>query len=290
MEPEPLFEVEDIRDVPGGYDFEIDLRDENAPTGQPTSIGQVAFGHLFYRYRLPITYLAHNRGVRVTGILPADAPDPRAEQAEHLKLMPIPVMGVVPQPSLENTNTVGLGYGQDDRGYSDTTASVTYTLWRNPNDRSDPMNLADLDEQTRRAIEDVPPWPRPAWLVEQVERMRYPQLWEAVQTTWHRDSSERYSVSRVLVDHVNYILMNQYRHELGLRGNPWDQPAPTVTDLMVNGHVTVLVNGVDVPGAEVNTDPFVYGIGAGLAGGGVVTAVLPRAELKRIQIQFTTRR
>ncbi|SDL89894.1 hypothetical protein SAMN04487913_11722 [Arthrobacter sp. ok362] len=224
----------------------------------------------------------------MTGILPEDAPDPRVEQVERLKLMPIPVMGLVPQPSLEDTDTVGLGYGQDARGYSEMTASVTYTLWRNPTDRSDPMNLADLDEQSRRAIEDVPPWPRPAWLVEQVERMRYPQLWEAVRTTWHRDSSERYSVRSVLVDHVNYIL-NQYRHELGLSGNPWDQPATTVTDVMVNGQVTVLVNGVEVPGAEVNTDPFVYGIGAELAGGGVVAAVLPRAELKRVQVQFTTR-
>ncbi|WP_160667926.1 hypothetical protein [Pseudarthrobacter sp. ATCC 49987] len=48
--------------------------------------------------------------------------------------------------------------------------------------------------------------------------------------------------------------------------------------------------GIDVPGAEVDTDPFVYGIGAQLAGGGVVTAVLPRTELKRSQVQFTTRR
>lgn len=225
----------------------------------------------------------------MTGILPEDAPDPRVEQAERLKLMPIPVMGLVSQPSLEDTDTVGVGYGQDARGYSEMTASVTYTIWRNPADRADPVNLADLDEQTRRAIEDVPPWPRPAWLVDQVERMRYPQLWEAVRTTWHRDPSERTSVRSVLVDHVNYILMNQYRQELRLGDTPWDQPAPAVTDPMVNAQVSVLVNGVEVPGAEVDTDPFVYGIGAELPGGGVVTAVLPRAELRRIQVQFTTR-
>lgn len=193
----------------------------------------------------------------MAGILPEDAPDPRVEQAERLKLMPIPVMGLVSQPCLEDTDTVGLGYGQDARGYSEMTATVTYTVWRNPIVRSDPINLADLEEQMRRAIEDVPPWPRPAWLVEQVERMRYPQLWGAVRTTWHRDSSERYSIRSVLVDHVNYILMNQYRQELGLSGNPWDQPAPAVTDLMVNGQVSVLVNVVEVPGAEVDTDPFV---------------------------------
>lgn len=55
-----------------------------------------------------------------------------------------------------------------------------------------------------------------------------------------RNTSARMRVAAsVLVDHVNYILMNQYRQELGLSGNPWDQPAPTVTDLMVKGRVRV---------------------------------------------------
>lgn len=58
---------------------------------------------------------------------------------------------------------------------------------------------------------------------------------------------------------------------------------------MVNSQARIVINGVSVPGAEVDTDPFVYGVGAQLATGGVVTAVLPRAELKSIQLQFTTR-
>lgn len=227
--------------------------------------------------------------MRAAGILPEDAPDPRAKRAEKLKLLPIPVMGLMPQPSLEDTDSVGLSYGQDDRGYSEMTASITYTLWRNPDDRSDPANLADLDGETRRSIKEVPPWPRPLWLIEQVERMRYPQLWEAVRTTWHRDPSERTSVRNLLADHVNHILMNQYRHELWPKDKPWDQHAPVVTARMVNDQAWTVINGVDVPAAEVDTDPFVYGIGAQLPGGSVVTAVLPRAELKRIQIQFLNR-
>jgi hypothetical protein len=227
--------------------------------------------------------------MRVAGIVPADAPDPRAEWAERLKLMPIPVMELTPQPSLEDTDSVGLSYSLDDGGYSEMTASITYTLWRNPDDRSDPVNLADLDEKTLRSIEEVPPWPRPPWLIEYVERLRYPQLEEAVRTTWHRVPSERSSVRSLLVDHVNHILMNQYREELWPGSNPWDQHAPTVTGRMVNIRARTVINGVDMPGAEVDTDPFVYGIGAHLPGGGVVTAVLPRTELKYIRVQFTTR-
>ena len=224
------------------------------------------------------------------GILPEDAPDPRIEQAEQLKLMPVPVMGLVPQPSLEDPDWVGLASGLDDRGYSDMTASLSYVLWRNPDDRSDPVNLADLDEQTRMAIEHVPPWPRPAWLLEHVVRMRHTQLWEAVRTTWNRDSCDLSSVGSVLVEHVNHILMNQYRQERGLGGNPWDRQAAEVAVRSVKSRAKVLVDGVDVPAAEIDTDPFVYGIGAELEGGAVVTAVLPRAELGRIRVEFTTRK
>ena len=72
------------------------------------------------------------------GILPEDAPDPRAEWVEDLKRMPIPVLGLAPQPSLEDTDSVSLNSVLDDRGYCEMTASITYTLWRNPDDRSDP--------------------------------------------------------------------------------------------------------------------------------------------------------
>ncbi|GAA1792351.1 hypothetical protein GCM10009712_44170 [Pseudarthrobacter sulfonivorans] len=73
-------------------------------------------------------------------------------------------------------------------------------------------------------------------------------------------------------------------------GRPWDKHAPTVTDLMINGHGAVFVDGLEMPAVDVDTNPFVYGIGTEPPDGGIVTAVLPRAEMNRIQIQFTTRR
>lgn len=152
------------------------------------------------------------------GILPEDAPDPRVEEVEALRLMPVPVIGLVPQPSLEDTDSVSLNSVLDDHGYSEMTASITYTLWRNPDDRLDPVNLAELDEETLRGIDEVPPWPRPRWLIEQVERMRYPQLWEAVRTTWQREPHA--SLQDLLADHVNHILLNQYREKLWPGGKP----------------------------------------------------------------------
>lgn len=228
--------------------------------------------------------------MRFAGVLPEDAPDPRDKLAEQLKLLPIPVLGFAPQPSLEDAGDVAFTGSQDDRGYSMMAASITYTLWRNPHDRSDPINLAELDEPTRRALDEVPPWPRPAWLVKQVQQRRYPQLWEAVRTTWHREPSERSTVRHVLAGHARYILVNQYRRELGLSENPADQapsegPSPAVT-----GRTNLLINGAEVPGVEVDADPLVYGLGAELPDGGVVTAVLPRAELKNLQLHFTTRK
>ena len=71
--------------------------------------------------------------------------------------------------------------------------------------------------------------------------------------------------------------------------NPQDPSALTVKASAVNDQVNVLVNEVERSAAEIDTDPYIYAIGTELADGGVVTAVLPRAELERITIAFMTR-
>ena len=153
--------------------------------------------------------------MQFAGVLPEDAPDPRLEREERLKDMPVPIVVLVPQPSVEFVD-FGVSTTGSASGIDAMTVSMSATLWRNPVNKSDPVNLADLDEATRRALDEVPPWPRPAWLVESVERMRYPMLWEAAQTTWHREETERSTLDSLLVQHTNHILMNQFREQLGL--------------------------------------------------------------------------
>lgn len=229
----------------------------------------------------------HDGEMHFAGILPADAPDPRLKMAETLKDMPIPVVEFVEQRSLEITD-VGMSSAFGPGGYSAMTVGLSATLWRNPDDKSDPVNLAELDEATRRAVEEIPPWPRPGWLIERVERLRYPILWEAVQTTWNREESEYTTLEYLLVQHTNYILMNQFREQLQLDLQEWDSPALT-SERAVRQGVSVVIDGEIVTGAEIDTDPFVYAIGATLADGGTVTAVIPREHLSYIDLRFVRR-
>jgi hypothetical protein len=232
--------------------------------------------------------------MRFGGFLPEDAPDPRIEQAAKVKLMPVPVMGFVPQPTLEDIHIEGVTSvgtpATGTTGCSQMSVTINYTLWRNPDDRSDPVNLAQLDDSTRRALDEPAPMPRPAWLIEQVEWLRYPMLWEAVRTTWTRDASEFSTPSRLLVDHANHILMNQFREELGLGDIRVDRFANRLTEKTVDRRATGIVDGIRMPALEIDTDPFVYAIGVELSADTVLTAVVPRDELKHVTLEFAQRR
>ena len=117
--------------------------------------------------------------------------------------------------------------------------------------------------------------------------MRYPQLWEAVRTTWNRDLPADTSLVRELVDHANHVLMNQYRDE----SVPEQQSGiePGVAEEFADLAGTVTVDGIPVPAAVIDTHPHVYAVGARTAPRTVVTAVLPRRELHHIDIAFVTR-
>lgn len=201
--------------------------------------------------------------------------------------MPAPVMGLIAQPSLEDTDSISISDGQDGAGYTSFAVGITYTLWRNPAG-SDPINLAILNDEMRTAIETVPPWPRPPWLIEQVQLLRYPQLWEAVRTTWNRELSEHTTLARQLVEHANYVLTNQYRDESVSK--PRLSAERHVTEGSVKPAAAVIVDGVATAAAGIDTNPFVYAIGAETAPRTVVTAVLPRSELQYIRVAFATRR
>ncbi len=225
--------------------------------------------------------------MHIAGILPEDAPDPLIEALGKAGEFPLPVIALATQPSLEPW-APGLGWSADGRGRREMTIALTYTLYRNPSDRGDPANLADLDEQTRASLDEVPPWPRPAWLIALAERMRYPMLSEAVRTIWLRERDDERTLEDLLLEHVNHVLDNDFREQRGWVGMPWDRPAPEVTVRAVQRGIPLLVDGAEVEGIQVDTDPFVYGVAADLRDRGLFTAVLPRDELEFIDVSFVS--
>src|SRR5689334_25225418 len=104
--------------------------------------------------------LVHTGVVRFAGVLGEDAPDPRLQWREQARQLPVPFMGLVAQPHLEDWGSIGVGTGTRNGVLESCEVSIGYTLWRNPDRPDDPVNLAELDEPRRRALEQEPPWPR----------------------------------------------------------------------------------------------------------------------------------
>jgi len=168
-------------------------------------------------------------------------------------------------------------------------ASISYTLWRNPAEPGDPVNLAEPDRRQRPASAEEPPWPRPRWLVEQVRRMRYPMLWECVRTHWRGRPRAGDSAPALLVAHVNDVLVNRSPPTWGMGDHaPHDRTDP-VDQRCVEPGVPVLVDGTVRDGFRIDTDPQVYGLGVDLGGHTVLTAVIPRDALTYVEVAFAAR-
>lgn len=123
---------------------------------------------------------------------------------------------------------------------------------------------------------------------ELVQLMRYPLLWEAVRTSWDRENSEDSSLAQQLVDHANHVLRNRYREQLGLRRGTDPDTGWKATAAAVRAGATARLDGCDVDALELDTDPFVHGIGFQLEDHVVVTVVLARDELPYLDLAFTT--
>lgn len=222
------------------------------------------------------------------GVVPTDAPDPSIESEARLRSLDFPVFQLRPQPSLTRAPITGYTESNGAAGPEELSVSFTYTLWKYPDDHSDPRNEIEMDERTRRSIEEEPAWGRPAWLIEQAQIFRYPMLWEAVRTTRHASPDrERHALPQQLVDHTNHVLRNSFREELGLPAGPstrndWNATVTAVTEASVN------VDGRDRPAVQIDTDPFVYAVGFRIDEHAVCTSILPRESLPSLDLSLTT--
>ncbi|WP_156241173.1 hypothetical protein [Microbacterium oryzae] len=222
--------------------------------------------------------------------VPADeVPDPRIEALEQLREMPVPTAVFVPQPHLEKASTPSLQRRGVSEGMRGMNVSFTYMFFLDPDDRMAPENLAELDPDTERALEEAADSAGPSWLVEMMEEMRFPQLWEAVRTSWHRDEDESSSLDALLLEHAEHVLRNCFRTQRGLEGFAGGlPPAPDLSESALQRPAFLVVDGVELEGARIDTDPHVYAIGAELPSGGTATGVVPRDKLDHIRLELKT--
>ena len=218
---------------------------------------------------------------------PLDLPEPPGPD-EIARAFPVPLLTLVPQDAIGET-LCGVGSHTTDGTVVMTTATLSYTFWRNPADRSDPANLADLPAAVRADLDAPPVRPLPEWMLRARERMRYPLLWDAVRTTHIADPSEApwHTPAFALVEHVNYIVMNAFRDER-VRAAPDEFPGELLgaaTERSIEHGIPVSVDGVDRPGMRVDTDAHVYGLGVDL-GDRILTAVFARDRLPSLELAF----
>jgi hypothetical protein len=221
-----------------------------------------------------------------SGHIAEDAPDPWDEVRGRVAALGLTAAGLVQQPHLEDRGVQGISESrhQEVGGpevVEEVSLSRSYTLWRNPDDRDDPANLADLDDALRASLDRAPDRPLPAWLLEERRRMRFPVLWEAVQTHWTADGVEVRSAADRLITHAEYVLHNRFRAELGLEeGAAWR----SLVSPRALQPSRLEVDGEPRPSLLLDTDPFVLALGVALDDGRVVTVVLPRDELRLIDV------
>ena len=227
------------------------------------------------------------------GKVSSDQPDPMEKWREQARALGIPAAGLAPQRHLEDWGISGVNIdasedsGIDDPVIRSATLSRSYTVWRNPDSRDDPVNFADMEGNLGETLSRRVPGDLPKWMGRLLERMRYPVLWEAVHTHWFATLEER-DASELLAAHMDFVLHNRFRVEHGL-GDPtaerWvslvKRQTARASEIIVDGAVT---NG----GIIIDTDPFVIGVAAPLDDNCVLTAVLTRAYLDLVTIEFVS--
>jgi hypothetical protein len=215
---------------------------------------------------------------------PMDIPPPPSVDTAA-DLFGAPVIGFLAQPSLTENGVSTVGSSTDGGPATLDSLSISYTLWRNPRNHDDPVNLANLSSLERDSLEEEPVRRLPAWILEFRRLARYPSLWEAVMTTRVTDPAQQ-TAAAVLVAHTNYVLTNTFRDQRVVGGVPGELDSPVAEHHLER--VSVVIDGIDVPGWRIDTDPHVYSVGAGL-GDRILTAVVARDHLPSVEVAFQTR-
>jgi hypothetical protein len=214
---------------------------------------------------------------------PRDIPEP-ATVDEAADAFGLAVMTLVPQVSIAELGVSTVAHSSNGGASVIDSIAISYTLWRNPKDRSDPGNLADLADEVLASLDVPSARPLPMWMRDRLELMKYPSIWEGVMTT--RRSGPTPTAEKTLVDHANHVLRNTFAELRVSDGLPAELDSPV--DAQHIQPTRLLVDDVEVAGLIIDSDPHIVAVGADL-GDRILTAVLPRDHLPFLTLEFSTR-
>ncbi|MDY0912240.1 hypothetical protein [Rathayibacter festucae] len=151
--------------------------------------------------------------------------------------------------------------------------SVSYTFYRYPARREDPRNFVALTPAQRAAIARAETSTLPDWLRDQIRRMRYPTLFEAVRTSMPIPAERAHPLEARLEAHLVDSLRTLFPGQLVserlrvVRGEP-------LAGYEIRRGVPLLVDGETHRSHRVEIAPHFLAIGARLDDR-YVTAVIP---------------
>lgn len=195
-----------------------------------------------------------------------------------------PVLAFAPQPWLEE-----FAAAQTSSHGRFVEISLSYSFFRNPRDRSDPVNHVALDPTQKLAIERAENDHLPPWMIDQITRMRYPVLWEAVRTSVPIPAERSRPIEARIGAHMNDVLRNTFPGRVRSRRGGMPVVAATLREEDVSRGVPLLIDGEQTRGFRVDTDPDVIALGARVDGR-YMTVVIDRKIAPHIKMEFVRRR
>lgn len=184
-----------------------------------------------------------------------------------------PLITFIPQPRLDE---FAASEGRA-RGHA-VHLSLSYSYF------SDPAERIRLRPDQEAAISAVENSAVPAWIREQIERLRRPVLWEAVRTSLAVPSERNTPIESRLAAHLNDVLRTSFAD--ASRALP--SVGRRLSEKTLTRGVVFSVDGEPTRGIRCDAHPRVIGLGARVDGR-YVTVVIDRSIAPTLRMEFMRR-
>jgi len=199
-----------------------------------------------------------------------------------LGLLGCPAFGLMAQPHLAELAATT----QSDRARV-VGVSLSYTYYRHPIYPEHPSNFVPLSPEQDRAIARAESSMLPQWMIEQITRIRYPTLWDAVRTVKAKPGDPKNALEIRLAAHANDVLRTSNPHHVPVRA-PRSTTNGRISQADLLETTSLTVNGQSHLGRLLDAGPHMLALGARIDSL-YLTVVYDTRIAPRVSVEFITR-